>query len=249
MTHLNNVLGQLFDHIEEKCNVKFATFCATASQPQVNRNIINKDQKFMKQYQMTNDKEVYKYLYDPTLSFDFRFHQRLAQIKYADRKEPWVTLIFNTEQISEPTRVNTHMLKGIEQFENNTFFEYKTKKVTIPVNMVLVSNDMTYLYGTQEKMLMYFDRFISFPYKESVQFMTGYEADWIKYGHASNIRQVNLNKLDTETRGSLVMTAWAFDLIYYVSIHPNNQPLHILERVIMKIMTKHSDQAIEFEVT
>lgn len=249
MTHLNNVLGQLFDHIEEKCNVNFAEFCATASKPQPNRNLINKDQKFMKQYEQTNPKESYKYLYDPSLAFDFRFHQRLAQIKYADKKESWVTLIFNTEQISEPTRFNTHTLKGVEQFNEGTYFEYKTKKVTIPVNMVLVSNDMTYLYGVQENMLMYFDRFISFPYKESVQFVTGYEADWLRYGHASDIRQVNLNKLDTETRGSITMIAWSFNLVYYVSTYPNNKPLPILEKVIMKIMTRGSDQAIEFEVT
>lgn len=248
MTHLNNVLAQLFDHIEEKCNVKFAEFCATASRPQVNRNIINKDQKFMKEYQMTKDNESYKYLYDPSLSFDFRFHQRLAQIKYDDRKEPWVTLIFNTEQISEPTRVNTHSIKGIEEFEEGVFFEYKTKKVTIPINMVLVSNDMTYLYGVQEKMLMYFDRFISFPYKESVQFKTGYEANWLIYGHASNIRQVNLNKLDTETRGSLTMSAWAFNLVYYVSSFPNGEPLYVLERIITKIKTRNNQEALEFTV-
>lgn len=246
MTYLNNVLAQLFDHIEENCNLKFSTFCT--NKVNVNRNLINKDQKFMKEYQMTNDNEVYKYLYDPSLSFDFRFHQRLANISYKDKKEPWVTLIFNTEQINEPTRVNTHTLKGIEDFGDGNYFEYKTKKVTIPINMVLVSNDMTYMYGVQEKMLMYFDRFISFKYKESVQFATGFVADWERYGHASNIRQVNLNKLDTETRGSIVMNAWAFNLVYYVTTYPNNKPLPILERVIMKIMTRNGQQAIEFEV-
>lgn len=247
MTYLNNALAQLFDHIEEKCNVHFSTFCT--NKVQINRNIINKDQKFMKEYQMTEDNEVYKYLYDPSLSFDFRFHQRLANISYKDKKEPWVTIIFSTEQINEPTRVNTHQLDGIEFGEEGNYYQYTTKKVTVPVNMVLVSNDMTYLYGVQEKILMYFDRVISFPYKESIVFNEDYTANWIRYGQAYNIRQVNLNKLDTETRGSLVQNAWSFNLVYFVNSKPDGTPLHILERVIMKIKTRNGQEALEFVVT
>ena len=254
-TRLNNVLSQLFDHIESECKITFAEFARkTTAEPE--RNIINKDQKYLQQarskQQSDTEKysnETYKYLYDPSLAFDFRFHQRLAQIKYEERKEPWVTLIFNTQQINEPTRVNTHMIDDVVVASDGSWYEYTTKKVTVPVNMVLISNDMTYLNGVQEQMLMYFDRFISFQYKESVIFNENFTANWLRYGHASNIRQINLTKLDTEARGSLTQVAWSFNLVYYVTGTPNGTPLSILERVDMKIMTRDGQEAISFTVT
>ena len=74
--YINNAICQLFDEIEEKCHVKFATF--TASDTQGQQNLAAGTRQFMNDEENNESNGVYKYLYDPSLACDFRFHQRLA---------------------------------------------------------------------------------------------------------------------------------------------------------------------------
>ena len=74
--YMNNAIAQLFDEIEEKCHVRFATFTASESQGQINKN--TQYREYMSDVRNNDSNGIYKYLYDPNLSFDFRFHQRLA---------------------------------------------------------------------------------------------------------------------------------------------------------------------------
>ena len=111
---LNNALTQLFDDLEDKCRVKFNTFTAN-DKPM--KGGINADQEYMKMYQKTEDNRIYKYLYDPDLNFDFRFHQRMARINYRNRKEPWVSLMFNTQTVRPLNHVLSHVYTGIQEAE------------------------------------------------------------------------------------------------------------------------------------
>lgn len=110
--------------------------------------------------------------------------------------------------------------------------------VSVPVNMVVVSNDMDKLYDTTEKIAMYFDRFINFHYDHVLTFgdvkKGGYELYENVSGRAANIREVDLDKLDTEHKGSIVSQGYQFDLIYWVVETPGVN-LRLLKKIILEI--------------
>lgn len=245
VTFLNNSLAQLFDLIEEKSKVNFATF--TTNDGPKESNIINKDQVYMKNYENTYDGKIYKYLYDPDLAFDWRFHQRLASISADKRKNPWSTILFNTGPVQPLTNVLSHVYTGVEYYEGKPY-SYLTRRVSVPINMTLISNDMGYLYETTEKIAMYFDRIVNFHYDEALDFGGLFIKEYSKAGMAKNIRQVNLNKLNTETRGSLVTSAFTFDLIYFV-VDSDVVPLRLLEKVILEIKIKGHGEPLNLVVT
>ena len=234
--YLVNAIAQLFDEIESKCHVKFATFTASDSQGQ--QNIAAGARQYMNDTENNKSNGIYKYLYDPGLNFDFRFHQRLAAAPFKKTSKPWVTIMFSTKQARPLTNVLSHKYTYNVTSPDGKLYELKTRRVSVPVNMVLVSNDMTKLYETCEKIAMYFDRFINYHYNHFIG-VTSTEGETFEIGeevvgHAANIREVDLTKLDTEQRGSLVSEAYQFDLVYWIVETPNTQ-LHLLKRIILEL--------------
>jgi len=240
---INNALSQLFNDIEDKCHIKINTFTAN-DRPQ--RNGINADQEYMQMYQQEEDNRIYKYLYDPDLNFDFRFHQRMARINYLKRSQPWCSLMFNTDTVQPLTNVLSHVYDGIKLLETKELddeghpkqkaIEYKFRRVLCPVNFVLISNELSYLYQIQEKIAMYFDRWINYTYSQQLCWNEDASQDdhFTLVGAAQNIRQVNLDKLDTESKGSLAMVAYSFELIYYIVECTENE-YNLLERIIIEV--------------
>lgn len=234
--YANNALGQLFDVLEGHMGgAKFATFSMSETE-KVDQGFDGKNKLFMQQYQKEQDEHMYKYIYDPDLAFDDRFHQRLASISIKDRKEPWVTLMFNVGAVKALTDVFSCNNYGVIPNSDGDYFEMKTKKVKIPVNMVLVSNDTSYLLSITENLTLFFDRFINFNYAEYVAFPTGTEDEYERIGQATDITEVNLEKLDTNNRGSLVSSAYTFGLVYWVSRYP--EQCHLVDRIIINIAVK-----------
>lgn len=256
--YINNALTQLFNDIEHKCQIKFVSFTANDS-PQQNRGGINSNQEYMKMYQQTADNRTYKYLYDPDLNFDFRFHQRMGRINYSRRKEPWVSLMFNTGTIKPVTNILSHVYDGIEyvEFEDKDEqgnkkivtegVEYKFRRVVCPINFVLISNELSYLMQVAEHMAMYFDRWINYTYKQTLTFspLTTLEYDLV--GVAQNIRQVNLEKLDTESKGSLAMAAFSFELVYW-NILTSDIRYKLLEKVVLEVHEAHTGQLLFLDI-
>ena len=234
--YLTNAITQLFDEIEDKCKVRFATFTASDSQGQV--NIAAGDRLYMNNTPNNESNGIYKYLYDPNLNFDFRFHQRLAAAPFRKTSTPWVTIMFNTKQARPLTNILSHKYTEIKYNEEGRPYKLKIKRVSVPINMVLVSNDMTKLYETAEKISMYFDRFINFHYDHVITVgkldQGGFNIYESKVGQAANIREVDLTKLDTEQRGSLVTEAYQFDLVYFVVDTPDTY-LNQFKRVILDL--------------
>ena len=190
----------------------------------------------MKQYAETYDEPVYKYLYDPDLAFDEQFHQRLASISIEDRNNPWVTIMFNTGTIKSLTDVvSTNMYRTIQNSDGD-YFDIKTKRVRVQVNMVMVSNDISTMYAAAENLALFFDRIINFQYCERVQFPTGTEDEYELTGQAMDIEEVDLNKLDTESRGSLVSTAYSFGLVYWVTRYP--EQLGVVNKIVVDVGVK-----------
>jgi len=245
MTFLNNVIVQLFDIIEGNSGVNFATYTANETSKPDN-NIINKEQTYMQQYEDTFDKRIYKYLYDPNLSFDFRFHQRLANISYENKKDNWITIMFNTKQVKPLTNVLSSTFSGTEVTANGAF-QFTTKRVSVPVNMVLISNDLSYLYTVTENIATHFDRIVNFHYTEHRTYSDTFSKDYEVPGLAMNIQQVDLTKLDTQSRGSLVTTAFSFDLVYFVTQIPSATGL--LEKVILEIKVVNENTPITISIT
>jgi hypothetical protein len=233
--YIKNAIGQLFDEIEDKCHVKFATFTASDSQGQ--KEIAAGERQYMNDKKNNQSNGIYKYLYDPGLSFDFRFHQRLAAAPFEKTSKPWATIMFSTKQVRTLTNILSHLYTRTEYF-NGTPTQFKTRMVSVPVNMVVISNDMDKLYSTTEKMAMYFDRFINFHYDHVVTFgdvdKGGYELYEEVVGRAANIREVDLDKLDTEHKGSLCSQAYQFDLVYWVVQTPGTS-LRLLEKIILEV--------------
>ena len=233
--YLHNAIAQLFDEIEDKCHVKFATF--TASETQGQKNMAAGTRDYMNDVPNNRSNGIYKYLYDPGLTFDFRFHQRLAMAPFEKTEKPWVTIMFNTKQARPLTNILSHKYTDIHYHEGTPYM-LKIKRVSVPVNMVLVSNDMTKLYETAERIAAYFDRFINFHYTHVITVGKigdgGFNIYEEKVGQAANIREVDLTKLDTEQRGSLVTEAYQFDLVYWVVETPNTS-LHVVKRIILEL--------------
>lgn len=234
--YITNAIAQLFDEIEEKCKVRFATFTASETQGQVDSTADQRE--YMSNIENNNSNGVYKYLYDPNLNFDFRFHQRLASAPFRKTNKPWVTIMFNTKQPRPLTNVLSHKYTETKYNDEGRPFQLKIKRVSVPVNMVLVSNDITKLYETTEKVSMYFDRFINFHYDHVITVgklnKGGFNIYESKVGQAANIREVDLTKLDTQQRGSLVAEAYQFDLIYWVVDTPDTY-LNQFKRVILDL--------------
>ena len=252
-SYIKNAIAQLFDEIEDKCHVKFTTF--TASDAQGQKNIAAGTRQYMDDTKNNQSNGIYKYLYDPNLSFDFRFHQRLAQAPFEKTSKPWATIMFSTRQVRTLTNVLSHKYTRTE-YVNGTPVQFKTRMVSVPVNMVVISNDMDKLYNTTERIAMYFDRFINFHYKQVLTFGNvkkgGYELYDEVVGRAANIREVDLDKLDTEHKGQIVSQGYQFDLIYWVAETPGIS-LRLLKKIILEIaVDKQKIQTItitEDEVT
>lgn len=234
--YIKNAIAQLFDIIEEKSNVKFATF--TASDSQGEKNLAAGTREYMEDKKNNKSNGIYKYLYDPSLNFDFRFHQRLASAPFRKTTVPWVTIMFNTKQVSPLTNVLSHVYKR-RTWINNELKQFKTRMVSVPVNMVIVSNDADKLYDTTEKVATYFDRFINFHYDHTISFGNSKDNELNEevVGRASNIREVDLDKLDTEHKGQIVSSAFQFNLIYWV-VNDVGVNLRLLKKIILEIETK-----------
>lgn len=244
-SYIKNAIAQLFDEIEDKCKVKFATFTASDSQGQ--SNIAAGTREYMDDTKNNQSNGIYKYLYDPGLAFDFRFHQRLAEAPFEKTSKPWVTIMFSTRQVRPLTHVLSHKYTRTE-YPNGSPTQFKTRMVSVPVNMVVISNDLDKLYNTTEKIAMYFDRFINFHYKQVLTFGNvkngGFELYDEVVGRAANIKEVDLDKLDTEHKGQLVSQGYQFDLIYWVSQTPGVS-LRLLKKIILEIaVDKHIIQTI-----
>ena len=233
--YIKNAIAQLFDEIENKCHVKFATFTASDSQGQ--KEIAAGERQYMDNKANNQSNGIYKYLYDPGMGFDYRFHQRLAAAPFQKTSKPWATIMFSTKQTRTLTNVLSHLYTRTE-YINGQPTQFKTRMVSVPVNMAVISNDMDKLYDTVEQMNMYFDRFINFHYTQVITFGDvkngGYELYDEVSGKAANIREVDLDKYDTEHRGSLVSQAYQFDLIYWVVQTPGTT-LKLLEKIILEV--------------
>lgn len=243
--YLNNAIGQLFDMLEGHTGTEFATF--TMNEPEHYEDSIDGEEAiYMQQYQSEYDEPSYKYIYDPDLNFDDQFHQRLASVQFKDREQPWVTIMFNTGALKSLTNVvSTNQYVTIPNSDGD-HFEIKTKRVAVPIKMVLVSNDISTLYAVTEQLALFWDRIVNFSYCEFIQFPTGTEDEYEKTGQAMYIREVDLKKPSMETQGTLVSTAYTFDLVYWVTKYPKQ--CHVLEKIVVKIASKQKGDILSFEV-
>ena len=236
MSQINNALVYLFKYFEDSTGFNFPSFMNN-EQPDSNLNV---NQKYMKQYQQKNTTQhngsVYKYLYDPNLSFDWRFHQRISKIKYADRSEPWISIIFNTGEVKTLTNVISSTYDQIKTIRSEgMFYELPIRRVLTPINMVFVSNDIDYLNAFLQTLAFYFDRITQYSYITILKYS---DTDIYKYplsAMAKDINQRDLKKLDTEKRGSLVTAGYSFDLIYYVLNLPAQEQGKLLEDIDLQI--------------
>lgn len=248
--YINNAIAQLFDEIEDKCDVKFATF--TASDLQGQKTLATGTRTFMENDPNNSSNGIYKYLYDPNLSFDFRFHQRLAAAPFVKTSKPWATIMFSTKQAQSLSNILSHLYTEHKFDEGGNPYELKLKRVRVPVNMVVVSNDMTKLYYTTEKMSMYFDRFINYHYDHVIDVGDpengGFQIFESKVGQAANIKEVNLDKYETTSRGSLVAQAYTFDLVYFAVKNPGTT-LRLLKKIILEVEAPKGNNIATYTIT
>ena len=195
---------------------------------------------------------VFFHSYSCNLAFDFRFHQRLAAAPFAKTSKPWATIMFSTKQAQSLSDILSHLYTDYKYDKDGNPYELKLKRVRVPVNMAIVSNDMTKLYYTTEKMSMYFDRFINFHYDHVIDVgdpeTTGFQIFESKVGQASNIREVDLNKYDTTSRGSLVAQAYTFDLVYFAVKNPGTS-LHLLKKIILEVEVPKGNNIATYTIT
>lgn len=243
---LNNAVGQLFDVLEGHTGTKFATFNMHETDKVEGEITKTSNKRFMNDYKETHDEPPYKYLYDPDLDFDERFHQRIASIGYKDRNRPWCTVMFNTGTVRPLTNVvSTKQYETITNSDGD-YFDIQQKRVRVPVNMVLISNDISYLYSITENLAMFFDRIVNYTYCEYVQFPTGTEDEYERWGQAMDITEVDLTKLDTSERGTLVTSAYSFGLVYWVTKYP--EQCNVLDRIIVDVAVKGQGTLISLDI-
>lgn len=214
MSYLNNALIYLFNNFETETGYNFPNFMVNET-PDATIN-----QPYMQQYKNKNTSQnngaLYKYLFDPNLQFGFRFHQRIAKIKYEDRAQPWVSIIFNTGEVKPLTNVLSHTYDQMRISKcEDAFYDVKIRRVSTPVNLVFISNNIDYLYRYLQKLSFYFDRITQYEYEQIVRYSSTQVFRYPLSGMAKDIIQKDLTKLDTERRGSLATAGFSFDLIYY----------------------------------
>jgi len=226
---INNPLVYLFEEFSNRTGVELNSFVLNETPNNTFHN-----QKFMQQYaNNTNNGDVYKYLYDPGLSFSWRFHQRLARIKYTDRKEPWITLMFNTGTKEPLTTLGSLNYTHYEQYGNNKLSIVDVKRNVMPVDIVFISNSIDYLYNFLGKLNFWFDRSTGIYYNQSVAFSNSHVVEYELASDVFNIKTRDLNKLDTERRGSLVSAGYSFDMGYWELNLPEEG--YIVENINLKI--------------
>ena len=177
--YLNNCLGQVFDVLESHTGTKWATFTMNEAE-KVEQGFDGEEKVYMKKYAEQHDEQVYRYIYAPNLSFDDTFYQRISSVGFDDRREPWVSIMFSTGPVKSLTEVVSYNMYRTIKNSDNDFFDIKTKRVKVPVNMVLVSNDVSTLYAVTENLTLFWDRIVNISYCEFVQFPTGTEDEYEK---------------------------------------------------------------------
>lgn len=253
---LNNCVIQLFDYLETTCGVKFVQFTDAEIAGRYNGT---ETQEYMAAYKRGATGTVYKYLYDPGLSFNFRFHQYLADISFVYRDTPWTTLMFSTGPVRPLTNVLSHKYDGVEFISINSeegdndvaiqdVIPYKTRRVLVPMQVAVISNNISYLYETLEKMASHFDRFINFPYNQTIKYSSNKVMQWQVIGQCSNISQTDIQKLDTETRGTVVTAIFNFNLVHWIVDTPE-APLRLLEKIILEVRTDSIDGPLLYSET
>lgn len=225
--YLINPITHLFDQFETYSGISFTSFTTSQTPDNTFHN-----QPYLKQYQDKGDGQLYKYLYDPNLRFDWRFHQRIARMKYTERSNPWVTIMFNTGLKNPLTNVVSHEYPAYETLEGKTF-EVKVKRDSVPINFVLISNDVNYLNSYIGSISSWWNRIVNFPYNQTLTYTNSITKTYSLVGQALNIRPQDLEKLDTESRGSLVTAAYSMDLVYFEYSIP--QEGNILEEIGLQI--------------
>ena len=222
MSYLNNALVYLFNSFEEVTGYNFPNFMTNETPSSVvSQPLMQQQRQRQNQTPAPDNGAMYKYLFDPNLTFGFRFHQRIAKIKYEDRKQPWVTIMFNTGEVRPLTNVLSTINEQIRiQKRTDDFYDVSVRKVLTPVNLVFISNDIDYLYSYLQKLSFYFDRITQYDYQQRIQYPNGHVTTYPLVGMAKDIIQKDLTKLDTEKRGSLATAGFSFDLIYYVMDTP-----------------------------
>ena len=244
MSYIQNPIVYLFDTLESKSGISFANFM-TNEVPQEDFH----KQPFMEQYQKlnttNNNPQLYKYIYDPNLEFNFRFHQRISSIQYAQKGAPWVTIMFNTKQ-EKPLTNALSLTYDSPVTTSQGYIPMRTRRVCVPVNMVFISNDIDYLYTMLDNLSYYWDRIVNFPYQQSLQYSSGDIETFPQKGMALNIVPQNLEKLDTERRGSLVTAGYTFDLMYFTHLFSDLSQGNMLKTIDLRILVMNDITNLNF---
>ncbi len=243
VNYVNNPLVFLFNEMESKTGYTFSQFNVNETP-----NTIYHSQPRMQQYinkQNNSTNQIYKYLYDPSLAFSFRFHQRIARIKYNDRKLPWITIIFNVGEKTPYTGVLSHKHSHHEKTDTS-FYNLDLRRSKVPVDMVFISNSMDYLMSFNGRLNYWFDRITGYQYEQTIQYSNSLIVDYTLSAQVINIIPKDLNKLDTERRGSLATVGYSFDLVYYEF---NELPVegNILRNIDLLIKTLGTTEALSYE--
>ena len=155
--------------------------------------------------------------------------------------------MFSTGPVKSLTEVVSYNMYRTIKNSDNDFFDIKTKRVKVPVNMVLVSNDVSTLYAVTENLTLFWDRIVNISYCEFVQFPTGTEDEYEKTCQCMDISEVDLTKLDRKTRGSLVTSAYTFNLVYWVTQYP--EQCKLLEKIVLDIAVHREGTLTKLEVS
>ena len=68
---------------------------------------------------------------------------------------------------------------------------------------------------------------------------TGTEDEYEKTGQCMDITEIDLDKLDTSSRGSIVSSAYSFGLVYWVTQYP--EYCHLIDKIIIDVGIKNHD--------
>ena len=173
-------------------------------------------QKFQAKNVANNNGQLYKYIWDPELTFSWRLQERIARIVFENRSQPWVSIVYNTGEVKPLTNMLSHTYDQIRIVAaNQQFYDVQVRRVVTPVNLVFISNNIDYLYRYLQKLSFYFDRTTQYSYTQKVQYAENYVTEYTLAGMAKDIVAKDLTKLDTEKRGSLATAGYSFNLIYW----------------------------------
>ncbi len=157
------------------------------------------------------------YFFDPGLNFDTRLRERLAKLKFADKQDDWIIVMYNRSQMSQLSVQSRQFPVVYKKISNATGHKYHSKFQSCQLDVVFFSNNPYYLESFEEVAVIKYDR--SYMFEALYTIPVGDSSEVMNFKiWADNIEPSSFEKLSIDDRDSICFTRWSLKINFPVLI-------------------------------